>query len=105
MTTPTASTPATTSGELTATELDRAGLLHADLDVQISRLAIFVPGDALGTLRPIRVRTGAVIGAFSVVHGGTTVGEQARIEEHAVVDNPNSDTPSGGSIPVPATLR
>jgi acetyltransferase-like isoleucine patch superfamily enzyme len=47
-----------------------------------------VPADALGILRPITIRAGAVIGAFAVVHGGTTVGEQARIEEHAVADKP-----------------
>lgn len=88
MTTPTASTPGIMPGELTADELDRAGLLQAELRVRISRFAIFVPGDVLGTLRPVTVRAGAVIGAFAVVHGGITVGEQARIEEHAVVGKP-----------------
>ncbi len=88
MTTPTASTFGTIPGELTAAELDRAGLLQTELNVQISRFAIFVPGDALGTLRPVTIRAGAVIGAFAVVHGGTTVGEQARIEEHAMVGKP-----------------
>jgi acyl-[acyl carrier protein]--UDP-N-acetylglucosamine O-acyltransferase len=47
-----------------------------------------VPADALGILRPVTIRAGAVIGAFAVVHGGTTVGEQARIEEHAVAGKP-----------------
>lgn len=88
MTTPAASTPGTMSGELTAAELDRAGLLQTERNVQISRFAIFVPGDALGTLRPVTIRAGAVIGAFTVVHGGTTIGEQARIEKHAVVGKP-----------------
>lgn len=82
--------PSTTVGtrEMTAAELDRAGLLHADANVQISRFAVFVPSDELGTLRPIVVRQGAVIGAFAVVHGGTTLDEQARVEEHAVVGKP-----------------
>lgn len=90
MTTPTTSVPASTTmlRELTSVELDRAGLLHADRNVEISRFAAFVPADALGTLRPVTLRAGAVIGAFAVVHGGTTVGEQARIEEHAVAGKP-----------------
>ncbi|MGH3934447.1 MAG: hypothetical protein ACRDS1_05635 [Pseudonocardiaceae bacterium] len=88
MTTPKAATPLTMPGELTAVELDRAGLLQTEPNVQISRFAIFVPGDALGTLRPVTIRAGAVIGAFAVVHGGTILGEQARIEDHTVVGKP-----------------
>ncbi|MGH4010200.1 MAG: hypothetical protein ACRDTH_18930 [Pseudonocardiaceae bacterium] len=88
MTIPVTSILATPPRELTAVELDRAGLLHAERNVDISRFAIFVPADAQGTLRPITIRAGAVIGAFAVVHGGTTVGEQAQIEEHAVVAKP-----------------
>jgi acyl-[acyl carrier protein]--UDP-N-acetylglucosamine O-acyltransferase len=88
MTTPATSTPLTRPAELTAAELDRAGLLHAENNVQISRFAVFVPGDALSTLRPVTIQTDAVIGAFAVVHGGTTLGAQARIEDHAVVGKP-----------------
>lgn len=88
MTIPTSSTPTTVPEELTAMELDRAGLLHTERNVAISRFAIFVPADALGTLRPVTIRAGAAIGAFAVVHGGTTVAEQARIEEHAIVGKP-----------------
>lgn len=83
-----APTAPTLPAEMTAVELDRAGLLHAVQDVDISRFAIFVPADSLGTLRPVTVRAGAVIGPFAVVHGGTTVDEQARIEEHAVAGKP-----------------
>ncbi|HEY6422740.1 MAG TPA: hypothetical protein VIY28_05705 [Pseudonocardiaceae bacterium] len=43
---------------------------------------------APGARRPITVRAGAVIGAFAVVHGGTTLGAHARIEEHTVVGKP-----------------
>lgn len=75
-------------GELTVDELDKAGLLHVDQDVAISRFSVFVPADAVGVLRPVTIRAGAVIGAFAVVHGGTTIGEQARVEEHAVVGKP-----------------
>lgn len=74
--------------EMTADELDRAGLLHVEAGADISRFAVFVPADEVGELRPILVRSGAVIGAFAVVHGGTAVGEQARVEEHAVIGMP-----------------
>lgn len=74
--------------EMTACELDRAGLLHADSNVVISRYAMFVPVDELGTPRPVVIRSGAVIEPFAVVHGGTTIGEQARVEEHTVLGKP-----------------
>lgn len=74
--------------EFTAAELERAGLLVTDTGVRISRFAVFVPTDALGTPRPITIRAGAVVGPFAVIHGGTTLGEQARLEEHSVVGKP-----------------
>lgn len=76
------------SAEMTMAELDRAGLLHAERGARISRFAVFVPADALHIPRPIRIQAGAVIGAFAVIHGGITIGEQARIEEHTVVGTP-----------------
>ena len=74
--------------EMTVAELDHAGLLRADSNVAISRYAMFVPVDELGTARPIVIRSGAVIEPFAVVHGGTTIGEQARVEEHTVIGKP-----------------
>src|SRR5262249_25960166 len=74
--------------ELTAAELDHAGLLRADSGVRISRFAVFVPADELGDPRPITIRCGAVIEAFAVIHGGTTIAEGARIEDHTVVGKP-----------------
>ncbi|WP_280393539.1 hypothetical protein [Nocardia brasiliensis] len=82
--------PATSaaSREMTAAELDRAGLLHAGENVVISRFAVFVPADELGVTCPVVVGDSVRIGAFAVVHGGTTIAERARIEEHAVVGKP-----------------
>lgn len=80
--------PSTSARELTAVELNRAGLLQADQQAAISPFAVFVPADELGMIRPVVVLAGAVIGPFAVVHGGTTVCEQARVEEHAVVGKP-----------------
>lgn len=74
--------------EMTADELDRAGLLHVDRGVDISRFAVFVPVDEVGEYRPVTIHAGAVIEAFAVLHGGTTVGEQARVEEHTVIGRP-----------------
>jgi acetyltransferase-like isoleucine patch superfamily enzyme len=85
--------------ELTATELDRAGLLHADHGAIISRFAIFVPADAMGIYRPITLSTRAVIGAYAVIHGGTTIGEQARVEEHAVAGKPEHGYAMGKTYP------
>ncbi|MCU1645405.1 MAG: acyltransferase family protein [Nocardia sp.] len=83
-----ASSISTTGRELTVAELDRAGLLYADESVQISRFAVFIPADELGVLHPVVIQRHAVIGAFAVVHGGATVSENARVEEHSVVGKP-----------------
>jgi acetyltransferase-like isoleucine patch superfamily enzyme len=74
--------------EMGAAELDQAGLLKVEGDVHISRYALFVPVDNLGVSRVITIEAGAVIGPFAVIHGGTHVGSQARIEEHTVVGKP-----------------
>lgn len=79
--------------EMTVTELDCAGLLRADPGARISRFAVFVPADGLGTPRPIIIHCGAVIGPFAVIHGGTTIGAQARIGEHTVVGLPEPGHP------------
>jgi acetyltransferase-like isoleucine patch superfamily enzyme len=73
---------------MTVSELDKADLLRAGQGVQISRFAVFVPADAMGSVRPVIVLAGAVIGSFAVVHGGVSLAEQARIEEHAVIGKP-----------------
>jgi acetyltransferase-like isoleucine patch superfamily enzyme len=74
--------------EMTVEELDKAGLLHAEQGAQISRYAVFVPADEQGALRAVTVGAGAVVGAFAVVHGGTQLDPQARVEEHVVVGKP-----------------
>ncbi|HEX5407770.1 MAG TPA: hypothetical protein VFX16_36340 [Pseudonocardiaceae bacterium] len=74
--------------EMTVAELDRAGLLHVVRNARISRWAVFVPADALGVLRPVTVGAGTVIEPFAVIHGGMTIGDQVRVEEHAVVGKP-----------------
>ncbi|SMD27594.1 DapH/DapD/GlmU-related protein [Kibdelosporangium aridum] len=73
---------------MTADELDKAGLLNIQAGADISRFAVFIPTDAHGASRTITLGEGTVIGAFAVVHGGTQLGEQARVEEHTVVGKP-----------------
>lgn len=72
----------------TAQEMDQAGLLHVHGPVRISPFAVFVPCDDTGTQRPVVLHTGATIGAFTVVHGGTVLGEQARLDEHVICGQP-----------------
>jgi acetyltransferase-like isoleucine patch superfamily enzyme len=80
--------PSALGRELTAADLDRAGLLHANRSAVISRFAMFVPADELGTPRPVVIGSGALVGPFAVIHGGTAIGAQARIEEHVVLGKP-----------------
>ncbi|WP_153339106.1 hypothetical protein [Nocardia aurantia] len=84
---------------MTVSELDRAGLLCAEENVQISRFAVFLPVDELGTVRPIVVRRGATIAAFAVVHGGAVLAERARVEEHAVIGKPEHGYAVGRTYP------
>lgn len=99
----TAMTPSATNSvlprEMTAIELDRAGLLEVGGYAQISRFAVFVPVDELGTVRPVVVGRSAVIGAFAIVHGGTTLAEHARVEEQAIVGKPELGYAVGRTYP------
>ncbi|RLK58546.1 DapH/DapD/GlmU-related protein [Actinokineospora cianjurensis] len=73
--------------------------LVVEAGARISRLAVFVPVDATGQARPVVVGADAVIGAFAVVHGGTTLEQQARVEEHAIVGQPELGYAVGATYP------
>ena len=78
--------PRYSAGEVvTATELNAAGLLHADTGSTISSQAVFMPADERGTVLPVTVGVGCHIGPFAVIHGGTSLADGARIEEHTVI--------------------
>jgi acetyltransferase-like isoleucine patch superfamily enzyme len=87
--------------EMTMAELESAGLLHAEERTQISPFAMFLPADAHGTCRPVTVQAGAVIEAFSIIHGGCDIGPDARVEAHAIVGVPErgyaADGPHDGT--------
>lgn len=73
---------------VTAAELDAAGLLHAGIGSTISRQAVFMPADERGTVLPVTIGTECRIGPFAVIHGGTSLADGARIEEHTVIGKP-----------------
>jgi len=75
-------------GELSASELTTRGLLQVDEGAYISPHVLFVPADAQGTARPIRIGRGGQIGAYAVIYGGTTLCEDSRVEEYTLVGKP-----------------
>lgn len=78
-----------TAGEtVTAAELAAAGLLHAGEGSTISRQAVFAPVDEQGTSLLVTIGAGCRIGPFAVIHGGTSLADGAKVEEHAVIGKP-----------------
>jgi acetyltransferase-like isoleucine patch superfamily enzyme len=73
---------------LSAAELDRSGLLIGGEGACISPYAVFVPGDAQGTVRPVEIGPSCVVGPYAVIWGGTVLRAGARVEEHALVGKP-----------------
>ena len=71
-----------------ATRLARRGLLRTGERCSVSPLAVFVPADAEGTIRPIELGNDCHVGPFTVICGGTRIGNGARVEEHVVVGRP-----------------
>jgi acetyltransferase-like isoleucine patch superfamily enzyme len=74
-------------------EVSAAGLTSSDLLVvgegaHVSTHALFVPADALGTIRPIRIGPRCQVSAGAVIFGGATLGEGCLIEEYTVVGKP-----------------
>jgi acetyltransferase-like isoleucine patch superfamily enzyme len=74
--------------EMSAAQLDRAGLLRVGAGASISPYAVFLPADAQGTVRPVEIGPGCVVGPYAVICGGTVLGDGARVEEHALVGKP-----------------
>ena len=74
--------------ELTAAEMTAAGLLVRAQRCVVSAYALFRPADHLGVVRPVVLETGAWIGAFTVIHGGTRLGTGARVEDRVVLGQP-----------------
>lgn len=73
---------------VTAAELKAAGLLQAGDGSTISSQAVFMPADEQGIALPVIIGAGCRIGPFAVIHGGTSLADGARIEEHTVIGKP-----------------
>ena len=71
-----------------AAELARAGLLLLGEQAAIDATTVFVPADAEGAVRRIEIGSGARIGAYTVLCGGTCIGENAQVEEYTIVGKP-----------------
>lgn len=80
--------PTTSDTPTTVTDLVRAGLLELGDGSQIHPTAVFLPADMLGTIRPIVLGDRVAVGAFTIVHGGTTVGRDTRIGHRVTVGEP-----------------
>jgi acetyltransferase-like isoleucine patch superfamily enzyme len=71
-----------------AARLARLGLLRGGEGCIISPMAVFIPADAEGMVRPVELGDGCQVGAFTVICGGTRIGDGARVEEHVIVGRP-----------------
>jgi len=78
----------TMAERISAADLSAAGLLECGPGCVIDAGAVFVPADALGTLRPVRLGARCVIASGAVVHGGVVLHDEAQAEEHVVVGKP-----------------
>lgn len=78
----------TVAERISAADLSAAGLLECGPGCVIDAGAVFVPADALGTLRPVRLGARCFIASGAVVHGGVVLGDGAWAEEHVVVGKP-----------------
>jgi acetyltransferase-like isoleucine patch superfamily enzyme len=74
--------------DMTANEAIEAGVLLLGPGCRVSDFALFRPADDLGAVRSIVLAARVVVGAFTIVHGGTVLGEGCRIEDHCVVGQP-----------------
>ena len=84
---------------VSAAELGRAGLLMVDEAAHVSRHVAFVPADHLGKARPVQVGSGCSIGPYAVLYGGTVLRHGSRVEEHAVVGQPELGYAVGNVYP------
>ncbi|WP_436536310.1 DapH/DapD/GlmU-related protein [Actinoplanes sp. HUAS TT8] len=71
-----------------AAELMQAGLLQVGPGCQLHPTTVFVPADLKGKSRPIVIGGYVTVGAYAVLHGGLTIGEQAYIGHHTILGEP-----------------
>ncbi|MEU4361966.1 DapH/DapD/GlmU-related protein [Promicromonospora sp. NPDC023987] len=66
------------------------GLVQIAPDAVVHPTAVLILADRTGQDRPLVIKTGARIGAFAVVHGGTILGEDVEVGHGAVVGEPET---------------
>lgn len=89
-----------TPGEaVSAARLARCGLLTAGAGCAVSPLAVFVPADTQGTIRPVDLGDGCQVRPFAVIFGGTRLGNGTQVEEHAIVGRPEEGYAVGHVYP------
>jgi UDP-3-O-[3-hydroxymyristoyl] glucosamine N-acyltransferase len=76
------------SAELNVDEAIAVGALILHPEAQVSRFAVIRPADELGATRPVDLGPAATVGAFTVLHGGVSVGSGTRVEDHCVLGQP-----------------
>jgi acetyltransferase-like isoleucine patch superfamily enzyme len=79
--------------------LEAAGLLRVGTGCRLDPETRLVPADRHGTTRPITIGDGASIAAGAVLHGGTTLGAGAVIEDHVIVGKPEHGYAIGRRYP------
>lgn len=82
-----------------AARLSRLGLLRTGEGCVISPLAIFIPADPEGTVRPVELGDGCEVGAFAVIWGGIRIGDSVRVEERAILGRPEQGYAVGHVYP------
>ena len=65
----------------------------------ISPLPVFLPADAQGVIRPIKIGAGCQVGPFAVIYGGSVLGDGTRLEEHVIVGKPEQGYAVGHTYP------
>jgi acetyltransferase-like isoleucine patch superfamily enzyme len=82
-----------------AATLSRSGLLRTGEGCVISPQAVFVPADAQDVTRPVQIGDGCQVGPFTVICGGTVIGDGARLEEHVIAGKPEQGYAVGHAYP------
>jgi acetyltransferase-like isoleucine patch superfamily enzyme len=71
-------------------ELVTEGIIQVDPAAAVNPTALALPADRLGTVRPIRIGPGAIIGAHVILHGGTEIADGAEVGHGSILGEPES---------------
>lgn len=80
--------PTTPAEPISAAQLVQAGLLRIGTGCRLHPTTVFMPADRQGTQRPIALGEQVTIGAYTVLHGGLTIGDRAYIGHHTILGEP-----------------